>query len=105
MVRRMADYMSTQWDPTAGTFKYHSVNATASPTLADLNHMIVEMFGFAYKVSGQQQYRAIGDAAFDAGEPTWLPSYSATGAGEFLTGSKQFNEHYYNSFSYLALRQ
>ena len=105
MVRRMADYMATQWDPTAGTFKYHSVNSSASPTLADLNHMIVQMFGFAWKVSGVQQYRAIGDAAFDAGEPTWTSAYIATGAGEFLTGSKQFNEHYYSSFRYLALRQ
>ena len=105
MVRRMADYMSTQWNPTAGTFKYHSVNPTASATLADLNHMIVQMFGFAWKVSGQQQYRAIGDAAFDAGEPGWTAAYISTGAGEFLTGSKQFNEHYYSSFRYLALRQ
>jgi hypothetical protein len=106
LVRRMADYMmTTQWNATAGTFKYHSVDAAASPRLADLNHLIVVMFGFAYKTSGDPKYRTVGDAAFDAGEPTWLASYSATGAGEFLTGSKQFNEHHYSSFHYLAMRQ
>lgn len=105
MVARMADYMSTEWNPSAGTFKYHSVDPTAAPSLADLNHLIVEMFGFAYKTTGQQKYKAIGDAAFDAGEPGWTPAYVASGHGEFLTESKQYNEHYYSSFRYLAFRQ
>ena len=105
MVRRMADYMATQWDAKAGAFRYHDVDERAKPTLADLNHLMVEMFGFAYHQTGEERYRTIGDAAFAAGEPPFGAAYRAAGAGEFLGGSKQFNQHYYGAFRYLAFRR
>ena len=105
IVRRMADYMATQWDAEAGAFRYHDVDRGVKPTLADLNHLIVEMFGFAYHQSGEERYGEIGDAAFAAGEPPFGASYRAAGAGEFMGGSKQYNQHYYSAFRYLAFRR
>ena len=105
MVRRMADYMATQWDDDVGAFRYHDVDGRVEPTLVDLNHLIVEMFGFAYHQTGEQRYRTIGDAAFDAGEPPFPRAYRAAGAGEFMDGSKQFNQHHYGAFRYLAFRR
>ena len=42
MVVKMADYMTTQWYATRGSFLYHD-NSNPDPRTADLNMMIVPM--------------------------------------------------------------
>ncbi len=94
-IRKSIDYMwSNDWVSSARAFKYiegtvaGEGDATPAP---DLNNLIVNGFGFIYKLTGDTTYRDRGDAVFSGGvDNAWL------------AGSKQFNEEYTSSYKYLA---
>jgi hypothetical protein len=95
-VKRAADYlMNTQWRPEANAFNYANVVcATGSPDpAADLGGFFADAYGFLYQRTGQLNYRLFGDQVFAGGV-----------AGAYLTGSKQFNQEYVNSYRYLGYR-
>jgi Ca2+-binding RTX toxin-like protein len=94
-IRKSIDYMwANDWVASARAFKYlegtvaGEGDATPAP---DLNNLIVNGFGFIYKLTGDATYRERGDAVFAGGvDNAWL------------TGSKQFNQEYTSSYKYLA---
>lgn len=85
---------SKDWDFVSKSFKYYQ-NAGASwePSL-DLNLLIVPMYGWLYKQTGDSTYRLMGDQIFE---------YGVNGA--WLVGGKQFNQNYRSSFNYVEWRQ
>ena len=58
---------------------------------ADLNMLIVNGFGFVYKHTGDETYLQRGDVVFEGGVE-----------GNWLEGSKQFNQQYASSYNYIA---
>ncbi len=94
-IRKSIDYMwANDWVASAKAFKYlegtvaGEGDATPAP---DLNNLIVNGFGFIYKLTGDATYRERGDAVFAGSvENAWL------------AGSKQFNQEYTSSYKYLA---
>ncbi len=94
-IRKSIDYMwANDWVSSAKAFKYiegtvaGEGDATPAP---DLNNLIVNGFGFIYKLTGDATYKDRGDAVFTGGvDNAWL------------AGSKQFNEEYTSSYKYLA---
>lgn len=85
---------SKDWDFVSKSFKYYQ-NAGASwePSL-DLNLLIVPMYGWLYKQTGDSTWRLMGDQIFE---------YGVNGA--WLVGGKQFNQNYRSSFNYVEWRQ
>jgi hypothetical protein len=93
LVRRQVDFLWNTQRVADGSFKYWSVDAAGNSGW-DLNQLMSLGFAFAYRTTGQASYRTNGDLVFQAGvERSWYQ------------GSKQFNQQYYDSFTYLAYRQ
>jgi len=96
-IKLTLDYMwSTQWVASAQAFKYLSgIAATGDTTPApDLNNLIVTGYGWYARYSGDPTYKIRGDSIFTGGV---LLSY--------LTGFKQFNQNYTQSYRYPFYRQ
>jgi hypothetical protein len=96
-VKRSLDYMwTTQWLSGAQAFQYVSGETASGGKSAavDLNLLIGPAYGWYYTQSGDATYRTRGDAIF-----------AGAVAGTYLEGSKQFNQQYYSSFTYLAYRR
>ena len=92
LVRRQVDYLWNTQRVADGSFKYWSVDATGGGAW-DVNQLMSLGFAFAWKTTGQASYRTNGDLVFQAGvERSWYQ------------GSKQYNQQYYDSFTYLAWR-
>jgi hypothetical protein len=95
-VKRAVDYLwANDWLPQSQAFTYiaaacKDVTPGASP---DLNNMIVSGFGFVARQTGDASYYTKGDAIF-----------SGSVYGNWLVGTKQFNEEYTTSHRYLGLR-
>jgi hypothetical protein len=96
-VKKSLDYMwTTSWVPARNSFKYDPADRTfeGQKPAPDLNHLIVNGFGWIYKQTGETLYRERGDAVFAGGVQ-----------GAWLDGSKQFNQSYATSYRYLAYRR
>jgi hypothetical protein len=101
-VKRAIDWQwSTQWraGESPASFNYLSgacstpdTGGNASPT-PDLTLFYPAQWGWVYRQTGDATYRTRGDQLFQAGV-----------AGAYPRGSKQFNQAYYNSFTYLGYR-
>ncbi|WP_445505202.1 hypothetical protein [Microvirga sp. G4-2] len=94
-VKKSLDYIwKTCWDEASQSFMYvesaNSFGEVREPA-PDLNNLISSGFGWLYKMTGDQTYKARGDKVFAGGVN-----------GAWLEGSKQFNEQYTNSLKYLA---
>ncbi len=97
-IKKSVDYLwANDWVASAQAFKYleGAVAGEGDSTPApDLNNLIVNGFGFVYKMTGDLAYKQRGDQVFAGGvENAWL------------AGSKQFNEQYSSSYKYLAYTQ
>jgi Ca2+-binding RTX toxin-like protein len=94
-VKKSLDFMwANNWVSSAKAFEYIDgvVPGEGDTTPApDLNNLIVNGFGFIYKVTGDATYKTRGDLVFEgAVESAWLD------------GSKQFNQQYASSYKYIA---
>lgn len=83
------------WIPASGGFKYSDVVVNGEPTdpAPDLNLLILPMWGWLYKQTGDPLYIQQGDQIFHEG---------VTRA--YLGHGKQFNQNYLFSFKYVAWR-
>lgn len=85
------------WYPARyGSFRYvrPAVEGVGGETpTPDLNLLIVPLYGWLYRETGEPRYRAIGDMAFAAGV-----------AFAYLEPDKGFNQNYRASFDYVAWR-
>ncbi|MEZ0167158.1 calcium-binding protein [Microvirga sp. TS319] len=93
-IKKSVDYLwSHTWDEKSQSFNYIEFNAKGEvkEPAPDLNNMIVDGFGFVYKMTGDATYKERGDKIFTGGVN-----------GAWLEGSKQFNEQYTSSLKYLA---
>jgi hypothetical protein len=97
-VRRSADYLWTQWNPTAKAIQYISVVCpnVGSPTdlWPALNTMSVNAFAWTYARTRDVTYRDRADALF-----------AGTVYGANFFSSKEFNQTFHSSFRYLAYRR
>jgi Ca2+-binding RTX toxin-like protein len=94
-IKKSLDFMwANNWVASAKAFEYldGTVPGEGDPTPApDLNNLIVNGFGFIYKITGDATYKTRGDLVFEgAVQNAWLD------------GSKQFNQQYTTSYKYLA---
>jgi hypothetical protein len=95
-VQKSADYLLTQWMPAQQALQYYDGECPGSggrTPAADVNNLISGTFAWVYLRTGEQRYRQAADAFFAGGV-----------RGAYLTGVKQLNESYTNSFRYLAWR-
>jgi uncharacterized protein YjdB len=102
-VEKSANFLWTQWIAGSSAFKYLSgtSNCTSPGGLGvggpvpapDLNGMFVTTFGWMYRQTGDATWRTRGDAVLAGGVNA-----------AYLTGAKQFNEHYGGSYRYMAWR-
>lgn len=94
-IKANLDYMwANEWDADAKAFQYideKSVTGEEDLPAADLNMLIVNGFGFVYKHTGDATYLERGDLVFEGGVE-----------GNWLEGSKQFNQQYASSYNYIA---
>ena len=94
-IKSNLDYMwANEWDASAKAFQYiDEASSTGEQDVpaADLNMLIVNGFGFVYKHTGDETYLQRGDVVFEGGVE-----------GNWLEGSKQFNQQYANSYNYIA---
>ncbi|WP_394885685.1 calcium-binding protein (plasmid) [Mesorhizobium sp. AaZ16] len=97
-IKANLDYMwANEWDATAKAFQYiDETSATGEEDVpaADLNMLIVNGFGFVYKHTGDATYLERGNLVFEGGVE-----------GNWLEGSKQFNQQYASSYNYIAYTQ
>ncbi|MDW6023072.1 hypothetical protein SAZ10_15025 [Mesorhizobium sp. BAC0120] len=97
-IKANLDYMWThEWDASAKAFQYmdeNSSNGTEATPSPDLNMLVVNGFGFVYQHTGDATYLERGDEVFAGGVE-----------GNWLDGSKQFNQEYATSYKYLAYTQ
>jgi hypothetical protein len=96
-VQRAVDYMwANDWDSAAQAFVYLGgpCSTGGAEPAPDLNHLVVNGFGWTYQRTGNPAYRERGDQVFAGGV-----------AKAWLSGSKQFNQVYTSSFRYLAYRR
>lgn len=100
-IRTLADWLwDEMWVAEAegtsyGAFEYRQYDDGSShgPS-GDLNMLIVPMYGWLYKESGESRHLERGDDVFEGGvELAWLG------------GGKQFNQNYRDSFDFLRWRQ
>ncbi len=96
-IKKSLDYLwSTQWLATGQAFRYGSSGTTgdAIAPAPDLNMFFVGAYAWYGKLSGDTSYRTKADTI-------------ALGAiaGAWLSGTKQFNQFFYNSYNYLAYRR
>lgn len=82
------------WDATSKSFKYYQEGGASWEPSLDLNLLIVPMYGWLYKQTGDSTYRLMGDQIFEAGVN-----------GAWLAGGKQYNQNYRSSFNYVEWRQ
>lgn len=82
------------WDATSKSFKYYQEGGASWEPSPDLNLLIVPMYGWLYKQTGDSTYRLMGDQIFEAGVN-----------GAWLAGGKQYNQNYRSSFNYVEWRQ
>lgn len=82
------------WDSTSGSFWYynHDNNGVREPA-PDLNLLIVPLYGWVYRQTGDVNYRNCGDTIFARGVQQ-----------AFLAQGKQFNQNYRWSFDYVKWR-
>ena len=94
-IKSNLDYMwANEWDADAKAFQYiDEASSTGEQDVpaADLNMLIVNGFGFVYKHTGDDTYLQRGDLVFEGGVE-----------GNWLEGSKQFNQQYASSYNYIA---
>lgn len=93
-VKKSLDWLwNNTWDEQTQSFLYLEGNygGESSEPAPDLNNMISSGFGWVYKMTGDETYKARGDKVFAGGIE-----------GAWLEGSKQFNEQYTSSLKYLA---
>ncbi|MEZ0167167.1 hypothetical protein [Microvirga sp. TS319] len=96
-IKKSVDYLwSHTWDEKSQSFNYIEFNAKGEvkEPAPDLNNMIVDGFGFVYKMTGDATYKERGDKIFTGGVN-----------GAWLEGSKQFNQQYTTSYRYASLRE
>ncbi|WP_414475753.1 hypothetical protein [Microvirga sp. M2] len=96
-IKKSVDYLwSHTWDEKSQSFNYIEFNAKGEvkEPAPDLNNMIVDGFGFVYKMTGDATYKERGDKIFAGGVN-----------GAWLEGSKQFNQQYTTSYRYASLRE
>jgi hypothetical protein len=82
------------WDSTSGSFWYynHDNNGMREPA-PDLNLLIVPLYGWVYRKTGEVKYLNWGDSIFASGVQQ-----------AFLAQGKQFNQNYRWSFDYVKWR-
>lgn len=104
-VEKANEYLwTTQWLPASEGFKYASVpcapnqfgyNVGGPEPAGDLNGLVISSFGWLYQRTGDPKWRTRGDAIMSGMANTWATA---------LTGSKQFNQAFAESYRYLAWR-
>lgn len=100
-IRKLADWLwKEMWVANAegtnyGAFEYRQYpDGSDTDPKGDLNMLIVPMYGWLYKETGDSRHLDRGDKVFEGGvELAWLG------------GGKQFNQNYRDSFDYLRWRQ
>ena len=97
-IKKNLDFMwANEWNATAKAFQYIDKMApgitdkTLVNPAPDLNMLVVNGFGFVYQQMGLAIYKYRGDLVFEGGV-----------AGNWLEGSKQFNQKYARSCRYVA---
>lgn len=84
---------SGSWDPVSKSFLYEEFsNGTRVPS-NDTNLLIVPLFGWVFRQTGESIYRERGDVIFNTGVRT-----------AWLEGGKQFSQNYRWSFKYVWWR-
>ena len=79
------------WDTTSGSFWYYENDTRVSAP--DLNLLIVPLYGWVYRKTGEVNYRNWGDTIFASGVQQ-----------AYLAQNKQFNQNYRWSFDYVQWR-
>lgn len=96
-VQRSIDHMWTHdWDGAAKGFVYLDGPCGTTPVVPapDLNNLIVDGYGWTYRMTGHRAYRERAEEIF-----------AGAVANAWLAGSKHFNQQYTTSFRYLAYRE
>jgi hypothetical protein len=101
-IQRSVDILwRDNWLSASNAFKYMEVNCPeesgSTNPAPDLNNLIVNGFGWVYRMTGDANYKTKADAIF-AGGVVNMPI--AIGAGQ----PKQFNQEYTSSYRYLTWR-
>lgn len=93
LIDRAATFLWKEfWKPEAGGFLYTNVSGVwgnSTPT-ADLNLLVLPIFGWLFKETGESVYRERGDQIFAGGV-----------RGAYLSRGKQFNQNYRWSRDYI----
>jgi hypothetical protein len=97
-IQKAVDYIyRTSWRPANRAFAYMDAQCGSPDDLLpspDLNMLLVNGFAFIGKQTGNRQYIAVADSIAEGAI-----------AGAWLSGSKQFNQQYYDSHQYLWYRR
>lgn len=96
MLKTGADVMwENMWIPEHKAFKYtdRQMPHGGDQPAPDLNLLIAPLYGWIYKMTGDEKYRERGDQIFEGGV-----------AFAFLNDPKHFNQNYRWSFQYLSWR-
>lgn len=80
------------WDAGSQSLRYYNDDGTAS-LAPDTNLLIVPLYGWVYRMTGDSTYRTMGDQIFAGGV-----------AGAWLAGGKQFSQNYRWSGKYVGWR-
>jgi len=86
--------METHWRESNQSFVYADppTNMTLTTGAPDLNLLILPIYGYLAKRTGDIKYQQWGDKIFIGGRVAWI------------AGNKQFNQNYRNSFNYVRDR-
>jgi hypothetical protein len=91
-----ADWMwQHMWLPNEGAFKYtdRKIEGGDEHPAHDLNLLVVPLYGWVYKMTGDVKYREMGDKIFQGG------------VNAYLGRPKHFNQQYRWSFNYVLWRE
>jgi hypothetical protein len=96
-IKRQVDYLwPTQWVPQFQSFRYWSVDASSTQSLAELNALMSIGLAYTYHVTGDTTYR---DRAWQTLRPAWAnPNWRPWWQGH---NGKIFNQNYYSSWQAL----
>ncbi|WP_310571322.1 Ig-like domain-containing protein [Gemmatimonas sp.] len=95
-VRKSTDYMWSRWKVATQAVEYAPgcpPSSTDPNSYAELNNLVVNSFAWVYAQTGEAAFKQKADSVFNGGV-----------RGQFLPGSKQFNQQYTTGYRYFFWR-